>query len=137
MSKPKGNRSANRAKEFARGVLWKDVGVWFLVWTIAAPLTLIAGVTSVVLVVFARTRPIGRIVSGGATIAGTALTLLFAKAYDVACHSESHAYDLITPEERATTALFNGGVSLTGLTVGMTAAALAFRLSRRRSLPPA
>jgi len=126
-----------RAKNLPAGVLQDSVGFWFLVWTIAAPMTLAMGAGSVVLVVLARTRTVGRIVAGCAGIAGVALTLLFAKAYEVARNSEGHAYDLISPEERARMALLNGGMSLTGLVIGLMALALAFRLSQRTSLPPA
>ncbi|HYQ04066.1 MAG TPA: hypothetical protein VER96_35575 [Polyangiaceae bacterium] len=112
------------------------MGFWFFVWTLAAPMTLATGAGSVVLVVLARTRTAGRILAGCAGIAGVALTLLFAHAHEVARNSEGHAYDLISPEERARMALVNGCMSLTGLAVGLMALALAFRLSQRTSVPP-
>lgn len=118
-------------------MLWEHVGFWFFVWTMAAPMTRIAGFAPLVLVAVARTRPIGRIIAGVAVVAGTALTLLFAKAHDIALHSERRAADLSPPEERARTALSDGKISLTGVAFGLAATALAFRPSRRRPLPPA
>ena len=125
------------AKDSLAAVLGSGVGIWFLVWTIASPTTCALALGSAILVSFKQTRALGQVVSMTSVIVGIGLALLFWKARGIALRSTAHVWDLVSPEERARSALANAKLCLLGAAIGLVVAVFVLGLARRHRHPPA
>ena len=103
------------------------MAIWFFVWIAAAPLAVAAGVGAVVMVLFDKTRAVGRALSGATIVAATGLALLFANAYGAAQRRTPQVSDLVTPEQLAEEARLNGALSAAAMILALTATLLARR----------
>jgi ABC-type nickel/cobalt efflux system permease component RcnA len=92
---------------------------------------------SLLLVLFEKTRYLGRVVGAVTVATGLALTLLFGKAIEVNSHRVSRPWDLVSPRELVFESRHNRNVALAGMAIGVLANALALRLAKRRPLPSA